>query len=70
MERLLIHTVFFFVFTLSGGEGCLTCVSLTQKRSDVGARCVCFCVMCCLSTYNGHQHVGRHMRSQIAEWVS
>lgn len=33
----------FFVLLLGGREGCLTCVSLTQNCSYVGARCVLVC---------------------------
>lgn len=33
----------FFVLSLGAREGCLTCVSLTQNCSDVGARCVLVC---------------------------
>lgn len=40
----------FFVLSLSGREGSLTCVSLTQNCSDVGARCVLACNV--LSSYN------------------
>lgn len=55
MGRLLIHTLYFFsvlsLFLSVKREGHLTCVSLTQKNSDVGARCVLLHVVFCLCFY-------------------
>lgn len=61
----------FFVLSLSlgGREGCLTCVSLTQNCSDVGARCVLVCDVLSVSPYNHHRYVGWHRDSQIAKWA-
>lgn len=59
----------FFVLShsLRGREGCLTCVSLTQNCSDVGARCVCVCAVLCnvlpVSPYNCHQYVRWHVEA-------
>lgn len=61
----------FFVLSLShtGREGCLTCVSLTQNCSNVGARCVLLCDVLTVSLYNCHRYVGWHRDSQIVEWA-
>lgn len=57
----------FFVLShsLRGREGCLTCVSLTQNCSDVGARCVCavLCNVLPVSPYNCHQYVRWHVEA-------
>lgn len=50
-------------------EGCMTCVSLTQNCSDVGARCVFVCDVLSASLYKCHQYVGRHGDSQTAKWA-
>jgi len=59
-----------FSFSLGGREGCLTCVSLTQSCSDVGARCVLVCDVLSVAPLNDHRYVGWHKDSQIAKWES